>query len=148
MSWAGQRGAGWGREVQGPGAGRVHYRTCHLPWSVLCSEVPTGSAVCVYQGERGTGDNNNGLFDIFRRRYINNGMQIDNPSGFNVSCVASWGGFECTRALAAVQDSSPHHCSALMAGGPVRTTRITLSRMRLNPQCCRLAHRTLLHSSC
>ena len=124
----GAKGAGWGREVQGPGTGRVHYHTCHLPWSVLCSEVPTGSAVCVYQGERGTGDNNNGLFDIFRRRYINNGMQIDNPSGFNVSCVASWGRFECTSALATVQDSSSHHCSALMAGGPVRPTRIMLSR--------------------
>ena len=58
----------------------------HCP--VLCSEAPSGSAVCAYEAQRGTGDNNNGLFDIFRRRYINldNGQQIDNPSGFNVRC--------------------------------------------------------------
>ena len=66
--------------------------TAHTPLTlpVLCSEAPTGSAVCVYEAERSTADNNNGLFDIFRRRYINldNGAQIDNPSGFDVSCCS------------------------------------------------------------
>ena len=76
---------GWG------GAGTPTHPPTPLPCPVPCSEVPTGSAVCVYQAERGTGDNNNGLFDIFRRRYINDGMQIDNPSGFNVSCAAKEG---------------------------------------------------------
>lgn len=75
----------------GAGQALPHIPPHHFPCPVPCSEVPTGSAVCVYQAERGTGDNNNGLFDIFRRRYISDGVQIDNPSGFNVSCAAKEG---------------------------------------------------------